>query len=179
MDSFRLPKIATPPRYNTLIEYDNNHNCFLLKKCTIINPCEWLRSWWVCWLRQRKSFSFGRITFFHYFDFSSFAHLFNVILLLMFLVKSSLLKLFLKLYHAVHLMKENGIYFGYQTDKLFHPLLTQNIKHGFETMKWCVGFYSDWLDISKLLSIIYHFQQLGWCWMWKSVLCSHRSVQMF
>lgn len=84
----------------------------------------------------------------------------------------------LKLYHAVHLMKENGIYFGSQTDKSFHPLLTQNIKHGFETMKWCVGFYSDWLHISKW-SIIYHFQQLGWCWMWKSVLCSHRSVQIF
>lgn len=39
--------------------------------------------------------------------------------------------------YAIHLMKENGIYF----DKSFHPLLTQNIKHGFETMK-CV-FYSD------------------------------------
>lgn len=46
-------------------------------------------------------------------------------------------------------------------------------------MKWCVGFYSDWLHISKLLSMIHHFQQPGWCWMWKSVLCSHRSVQIF
>ncbi len=174
MDLFQLPKIATPPRYNMLIECDNNHNCFLLKKCSIINPREWLRSWWVCWLQQRKSFSFGRITFFHYFDFSSFVHVSNVILLLMFYIKSSVLKL----YHAVHLMKENGIYFGSQTDKSFHPLLTQNIKHGFETMKWCVGFYSDWLHISKL-SIIYHFQQLGWCWVWKSVLSSHRSVQIF
>lgn len=78
---------------------------------------------WVSWLRPR---------FFPYFAFSPFAHFVNVILLLMFYVLTSLCQMICTkdISHAVHLLKENRIYFWLSS--LVSSIT--NIKH--ETWFW-------------------------------------------